>query len=331
VNAGASEVAKVFLNQEKMQTDIKEYNNKITNIISSETKSKEHSYQLKVLDLQNELTSYQQLTHKLKVTLINFLQYSRLLLLKCRNILITENLLQPFNERSRIIERSFMTNNYLINGGTMNDMNELMLLTYPSILNSLTNLNMSNPLQSVNLNGVLGGGGGGNIRSSVVGSSITGLPNLNTNPSGNNPLATSVSPSSLGGLWRTNNPNFASAESTSNRDYSFHPSSSNAGGGGGANAGNQNTQSMGSTTSNGSHINPGTTGNSNPNLITGSQNQVALTAQEINNLKWQMEMEKGFDNLAQTIYPYISDLKEAEMFYLPAAKSAPGSSKDIHI
>lgn len=42
--------------------------------------------------------------------------------------------------------------------------------------------------------------------------------------------------------------------------------------------------------------------------------QTPYTAQEINYIKWQMEMEKGFEILVKALYPYISDMRESDSF-----------------
>lgn len=40
------------------------------------------------------------------------------------------------------------------------------------------------------------------------------------------------------------------------------------------------------------------------------------TQQELGYIKWQNEMERGFDVLVQAIYPYIAELREADVFLL---------------
>jgi hypothetical protein len=54
------------------------------------------------------------------------------------------------------------------------------------------------------------------------------------------------------------------------------------------------------------------TGNdvSNPsNTMSGT-----FTQQELGYIKWQNEMERGFEVLVQAIYPYIAELHEAAVF-----------------
>lgn len=317
MNAGASELAKVFLNNDKLAADLKILQTKINGIISNEIKLKEHRYQLKLIELQNEFKIYQQQILRLKVALINFLQFSRLLLLKCRNILINENNSTHFTDRSKILERP--TGYYANTNAMSGDMNELMLLTYPSILsNNSAAGGLNNPLQSVNLNsvnlmmaggnGLAGGLPGASARASMAmngNTTTTMMLGNGMNTASNIPNPPMTSP--LNSLWKG-----SSSENSSNRDTgnlnnsamnnNNGPSNGNIGGGGGNNANNNNN---------------------NP-----PQGPVALTAQEINNLKWQMEMEKGFDVLVQSIYPYIADIKEAEIFYLPSKSSVQNSGKE---
>ncbi len=41
---------------------------------------------------------------------------------------------------------------------------------------------------------------------------------------------------------------------------------------------------------------------------------VVYTAQELINIKWQIEMERGFKSLVDGIFPFICDLREADLF-----------------
>jgi hypothetical protein len=46
----------------------------------------------------------------------------------------------------------------------------------------------------------------------------------------------------------------------------------------------------------------------------GAPVPVVYTAQELINIRWQIEMEKGFKTLVEGIFPFISDLREADLF-----------------
>jgi hypothetical protein len=277
VNAGAGEVAKVFLNPDKIANDTKEIQVKIHGILSNENKQKEQRYQIKLLQLKEDLLFYNKRVHRLKVTLANFLQLSKLLLLKCRNILVADQ---------SILDKSKVLDNVNVKDKAFNDMNELIPLTYPSI-------SSGNASQSMNLNNMgLGGGGAGpssmgstgtssNMRASIsVLTASNTFMNSGSSTSNNPPVM--VTP--LASLWKATSENL-----------------------------NLTTRETGSTSSN--QASPGVaTALSSTNSGSSSQPPVALTAQEINNIKWQLEMEKGFDALVQAIYPYIADIKEAEIF-----------------
>lgn len=269
-------MAKVFLNADKIQQDIAELQKKMSGITSNEIKVKEQRYQAILAQLQDEFQRYLQLIKQLKVTLINFLQYSKLLLLKCRNVLVADQNILADKDKSKVLEYR--------GGGGYYEMNDLIALTYPSIVTM-----NGNPMQSMNLNflagatGAIGlgtaglggggiGGGAGGAGAAVNNSNRVGANSGNTGAGGGAapPMSTPLS-----SLWKTTD--------------------SNANGGNAGNTGNAG-------------------GNANGGNAATNPQQVALTAQEINNIKWQMEMERGFDTLVQTIYPFIADVKEAEVF-----------------
>lgn len=73
-----------------------------------------------------------------------------------------------------------------------------------------------------------------------------------------------------------------------------------------ANNANLSGQAGANSNSNGNNAN----GNTNANgTLSGN-----YTPQELTNIKWQNEMERGFDALVQAIYPYIAELREADVF-----------------
>jgi hypothetical protein len=263
------------LNPDKIANDTKEIQVKIHGILSNENKQKEQRYQIKLLQLKEDLIFYNKRIHRLKVTLVNFLQLSKLLLLKCRNILVADQ---------SILDKSKVLDNVNVKDKAFNDMNELIPLTYPSISSGSSS-------QSMNLNNMgLGGSGGpssmgstgttsSNMRASMsVLTASNTLMNSGSSTSNNPPVM--VTP--LASLWKSTSENLTTREAG---------------------------------TSNSNQASPGV-GTAMSSTNSGSSNQppIALTAQEINNIKWQLEMEKGFDALVQAIYPYIADIKEAEIF-----------------
>ncbi len=60
-----------------------------------------------------------------------------------------------------------------------------------------------------------------------------------------------------------------------------------------------------------------TASSSNINPVTNTVGSTLFNPIELNYIIWQTEMEKGFDNLVQSILPFIKDLGEdAEHFQL---------------
>jgi hypothetical protein len=69
---------------------------------------------------------------------------------------------------------------------------------------------------------------------------------------------------------------------------------------------------------NGLTSNPLPTDKTTPPLATPTATSpvVVYTAQELINIRWQTEMERGFKTLVEGILPYIIDLREADMFII---------------
>lgn len=243
-------------------------------ITSNEIKCKEQRYQVILSQLQDDYQRYLQLVNQLKTTLINFLQYSKLLLLKCRNVLVADQSILVDKDKSKVLEYR--------GGGGGYEMNDLIPLTYPSIVMN------TNPLQSMNLSflasGSLLSGVGSGISGGISGPNSLGS-GLTSGREGRGSVTSGNLGAGLGGITPPISTPLASLWKTADSNVS----------------------------SNGSGVN-NAGGNANGGNAAANNQPVALTAQEINNIKWQMEMEKGFDTLVQTIYPYIADIKEADVF-----------------
>jgi hypothetical protein len=286
VNAGASEVAKTFLSKEKITADEEIIRVKLKEVKENENNGiiAQNEARMKSLEFEHELLQTQHNVEKLKITLLNFLECAKLLLLKSRNIFYNERiaaLIQQYAARtdtplqmdkSRVIEAAIAATNLGIANSTSATA-ELFQMTYPSIMGLYNTIGSGNlersqrtSSASVNLNGVSG--------------SVNALPPM--------PPTTSTA------LSRKNTAGDGLA------------TVGVAGGAGGA------TGAGGNATVAGAGASGAAAGGGNTNA--------ALTAQEINNIKWQSEMEKGFDNLVETIYPFISDLREAELFNVPLRK-----------
>lgn len=287
MNAGASEVAKTFLNKEKIIADEEIIRFKLKEIKEQENNGiiPQNEARMKSLELEHELYQYQQSIEKLQITLLNFLECAKLLLLKSRNIFYNERiaaLIQQYAARqdtplqmdkSRVIEAAIAASNLgLANSSSLTA--ELFQMTYPSIMglyNTIGSGNLERAAQrtsaaSNNLNAIAG--------------SMNSLPPL--------PPTTSTALSRK----NTAGDNLATA---------------------GAGTGTAGAAGAGGNAATGG------AGAAGAAAVSGNTN-AALTAQEINNIKWQSEMEKGFDNLVETIYPFISDLREAEIFNVPLRK-----------
>jgi hypothetical protein len=62
------------------------------------------------------------------------------------------------------------------------------------------------------------------------------------------------------------------------------------------------------------NVNNMNSGNNN-NANAGNNNGPSTyTQQELVYIKWQTEMERGFETLVQSIYPYIAELRESSVF-----------------
>ncbi len=76
---------------------------------------------------------------------------------------------------------------------------------------------------------------------------------------------------------------------------------------------NSNTLSMRDVSTNGVTGGQGAANNANINN-NNNNDTFGNTPVDPNTIKWQTEIERGFEALVAVIYPYISDVKEAELF-----------------
>lgn len=254
VNAGAAEVAKIFLSpsrvySEQMQAKLK--------VEAAHDIDDDQSRRTALVEATTELEKTRARVIKLKVALLNFLLCSKQLLLKTRRVLITDTtLLEP----SSLLSDSPVDRNS--NGG--------------------------------------GGGVSGLPPPSVGGSPVHHQPQPSPQPAPPTPSTPSTTRSKFSALFSV-----ATGKGGAVRRSTFeavaltvanvHANNANLSGQAGANS-----------NSNGNNAN----GNANANgTLSGN-----YTPQELTNIKWQNEMERGFDALVQAIYPYIAELREADVF-----------------